>query len=486
MSMTQNVKAAVANLISDSRSYQASTVKSKNQAGDFGSIMNSNLKSKSTATVQNMTGNGNTTDKATKGIKDNNRMKNTAKENMVNTGTDNNISAKHQDTVDKTKDAAKAVKEELNESINQNENLTCDYVQNLLALLKDTVKNSLGISEEELNKAMESLGLNAFDLLNVDNLKLLALQVNGKDDITEVLTNENLANTLNDLIQAVDDLKEEQNLTMSAKELNEIIQNSQTATESHDNQSLNEVTFDSTADKSAQPVQNPKESDNSTVKKDDREPDIRLEVYKTKEDSSKGYDLKASVSQEKDSKQADIQTESPIELFIQNLATKGNENSLNFNEQIAYTRQMQDITNQIVEQIKVTIKPDQTSMELQLNPESLGKINLSVVAKDGAMTAHFTTENELVKEAIENQIQVLKDNLNNQGIKVDTIEVTVSDFSFDQSNQASGGRGEEHRGSSRNRNFVEEDTEAYVNSNIDEGLAYASLYQSDSQIDYTA
>ena len=43
-------------------------------------------------------------------------------------------------------------------------------------------------------------------------------------------------------------------------------------------------------------------------------------------------------------------------------------------------------------------------MEIQLNPENLGKINLTVVAKDGMITAQLTAQNEAVKNAIENQI----------------------------------------------------------------------------------
>lgn len=48
------------------------------------------------------------------------------------------------------------------------------------------------------------------------------------------------------------------------------------------------------------------------------------------------------------------------------------------------------------------------------------------------MTAHFTVQNDLAKEAIEGQLITLKDTLDQQGIKVDTIDVTVASYTFDQ------------------------------------------------------
>ena len=147
---------------------------------------------------------------------------------------------------------------------------------------------------------------------------------------------------------------------------------------------------------------------------------------------------------------------------------------------------MQDITRQIVEQIKIMIKPEQTSMEIQLNPESLGRINLSVVAKDGIMTAHFTAQNELAKEAIESQMQVLKDNLNNQGLKVESIEVTVSNFSFDQSNQASAGSEKGQQNHSQNRNLNSGEADQFANTNENDPLDMLRPDQTGSSIDYTA
>ncbi|MDD6202522.1 MAG: flagellar hook-length control protein FliK, partial [Lachnospiraceae bacterium] len=78
------------------------------------------------------------------------------------------------------------------------------------------------------------------------------------------------------------------------------------------------------------------------------------------------------------------------------------------------------------------MKEDMTQMELQLHPASLGNVRVQVAAKDGVITASFTTQNEQVKAALESQIVVLKENFEQQGIKVEAVEVTVASHAFER------------------------------------------------------
>lgn len=96
---------------------------------------------------------------------------------------------------------------------------------------------------------------------------------------------------------------------------------------------------------------------------------------------------------------------------------------------------MEDIVNQIVEQIKVQVNADTSSMEMQLNPESYGKLQLQVLLKDGIVTARMNVENEAVRQALESQVVQLRESMNNQGLKVDAIEVTVASHEFDRNLQ---------------------------------------------------
>ena len=43
-------------------------------------------------------------------------------------------------------------------------------------------------------------------------------------------------------------------------------------------------------------------------------------------------------------------------------------------------------------------------MEMQLNPEHLGKIYLNISEREGVIRAQITAQNEAVKEALETQL----------------------------------------------------------------------------------
>ena len=93
----------------------------------------------------------------------------------------------------------------------------------------------------------------------------------------------------------------------------------------------------------------------------------------------------------------------------------------------------QEIIDQITEQIKLTVKADTTEMELQLNPASLGSLKVQISSRAGVLTASFITQNEAVKAAIESQMVQLKENFEQQGLKVEAVEVNVEAHGFERS-----------------------------------------------------
>lgn len=177
----------------------------------------------------------------------------------------------------------------------------------------------------------------------------------------------------------------------------------------------------------------------------------------------------------------------PVELFVENLAAKSTDSV----EQAATEKVqvMREIVDQIVEKIKVAIKPGNTSMELQLNPESLGRVNLTVASKNGVLTASFTAENQISKEAIESQVQVLKDNLNNQGIKVEAIEVNVSQFGFRQNTESGAdaqGQSKQQKKTGTRRINLDSFNEEATDISEEEALAARVLRDNGGSVDYTA
>ena len=97
-----------------------------------------------------------------------------------------------------------------------------------------------------------------------------------------------------------------------------------------------------------------------------------------------------------------------------------------------------DIINQIGEYVKIHQSEGVSQMEILLNPESLGSIHLQVVAREGAITATITAQNEAVREALMVQAMTLKEELNEQGMKVEAVEVTVASHEFER-NMENGG-----------------------------------------------
>lgn len=110
----------------------------------------------------------------------------------------------------------------------------------------------------------------------------------------------------------------------------------------------------------------------------------------------------------------------------------------------------ESILNQIKDGIRVIQKQDLTEMELQLHPASLGRVKVQLTSREGLVTANFTAENAAVKAALESQITVLRQNFEQQGIKVEAVEVTVASHAFeenlsDSSEESSGGEMEQKK-----------------------------------------
>lgn len=93
---------------------------------------------------------------------------------------------------------------------------------------------------------------------------------------------------------------------------------------------------------------------------------------------------------------------------------------------------LESIYHQVIETVKVRMSPDTTSLELSLNPQNLGKVSVEVASKEGTVSAQFRVQDAMAKAALESQVVELKNTLNEQGIKVEAIEVTVASHEFER------------------------------------------------------
>ena len=58
-----------------------------------------------------------------------------------------------------------------------------------------------------------------------------------------------------------------------------------------------------------------------------------------------------------------------------------------------------------------------------------------VSVREGVITAQISTENEQVKRALEGQLSTLRENIEQQGIKVEAVEITVQTNAFEANQQ---------------------------------------------------
>lgn len=152
--------------------------------------------------------------------------------------------------------------------------------------------------------------------------------------------------------------------------------------------------------------------------------------------------------------------------------------------------QTAEILNQVVRGIRTMMGPDSAAMEMALHPENLGRVNISVALKNGIMTAQLTVQNEDAKQALEGQMAALQQTFEEQGLKVQSVEVDISDFAFGESNgsgeaEGDGGSKEPPKQGRRVRTLEELMAREEEWDEEDE-LAASRMVLTGSQVDYSA
>ncbi|MCT4584022.1 MAG: flagellar hook-length control protein FliK [Peptostreptococcaceae bacterium] len=85
------------------------------------------------------------------------------------------------------------------------------------------------------------------------------------------------------------------------------------------------------------------------------------------------------------------------------------------------------LLKQVTDEIKLNVKKDISTLEMKLEPETLGKVTLRIALEKGALNIKVLAEDDKVKETLENNIEELKSVLEEQGLSVENLEVSVND-----------------------------------------------------------
>lgn len=441
--LTQSVKVQAASLFANASGSAASKGKAAGSSFEF--IIGSSIKSTQTA------GPSKSAADRTSSVKGSSSPDTPAENNpaAVNTQADASQSSTRTETPDTAGKTSDSVEKNtsLDSGKSSKDELTADdqvlaQITALLQSVQEAVMKALNLTSEEFNQLLTEQGMSQADLLEPQNLQQFILAGKGENSILAALTDEKLAADIKQLLQKVDKLKTDSNLELTASQIKSLLEQQKLQSEAGSRTTADAIAPDRLTEQ---------------TKNENGQPEA-AEAVQTKDSTEKHTDFKASTQKQEKSEQIlpasaeknpgndqpdtghednSLDTSGKFQTFIENLAKSSQNSQLGNTEDIARLTELRQIASQIIERIKVSVTPEKTSMELQLNPENLGRVNLTVQNKGGVMTAHFVVQNEISKEAIESQINTLRDSLNEQGLKVNSIEVTVSANAFEQ-NQSKG------------------------------------------------
>lgn len=305
-----------------------------------------------------------------------------------------------------------------NESLQDNTNLSVsdldqseDSLDTIIDSIKESLLDKLNISEEELEEIMAQLGLTSMDLLQVQTITEIVLAQFGANDASEVLFDEELATTLKECIEQF----QEETAELSEDILKQIDAMSKEKAPFTEDALIEEGQLQTgkleLSQNQEESVTSGKSIDSTTAEQ------TKVEIVSDQSNTS--------------NPQSNSGQEGFMNYFTQQVDAVSI-TSANSGESRITTS---EIINQIVEQIKVNLSASNSSMELLLNPESLGKVHVVVSNKDGMLTAQIKVENQIVKEAVETSLNTLKESFVAQGLKVEEVEVAIGNYSSEYDEQ---------------------------------------------------
>lgn len=346
---------------------------------------------------------------------------------------------------------------------------TKEQLETTTAEVKKVLEEKLDVSEEELVQAMEALGITVLDLADPAKVTQLVMELTGSQDGSELLLNPDFQTLMSEVTELLGQLAEGLNLTPEemqqlSEQLSELQQNvtleevteqSQTETisvntevqpetEVQDNTALTETketevqsgrkAEETVASDTAKQVEEAEteEADAQTLVKPTEDVTEEQSGEETKEDTSNQSktDLSETTAKSQTGTKSNPQEQVSFQTTTQ---TINNGQTVEVVQTVTQTQiDVESILRQISQMTRISVTQAQSSIEMQLNPENLGKVYLQVVSKEGAITAQIAAQNEAVKEVLESQIAVLKENMNQQGMKVEAIEVTVASHEFER------------------------------------------------------
>jgi flagellar hook-length control protein FliK len=369
----------------------------------------------------------------------------------------------------------------------------------------EKVTDDLDISEDELNNAMQLLGLTAMDLLNPANLSALYCEVTGNaSDPQALVLNADFTALFNDVSQVASENDAQLDLLsqLTASDDGEILD-----ADIVSSADTTEKTVDSSYDDTAASGQNINDTADEAVKVYDG--GTQDSSYQNPDEgTSSGETGNGITSDEKTQSKslADSSFDDSGERVLHHDDGTHSDNSMlhaSVSEQLNTDTSFEmsqsqsrlrvdttDIIRQIVDSMSISNTTEESAINLQLTPESLGRMYINVSQKNSEISARIAVSNEAVKEALQTQMVNLKEALNNSGIRVNEVEITVASHEFER-NLEQGAANDSRQQESTNSYNGSNSSDSGIDSDmmqdrVEERLVTQIMRDNGNSVDFTA
>ncbi|MEE0862199.1 MAG: flagellar hook-length control protein FliK [Lachnospiraceae bacterium] len=308
-------------------------------------------------------------------------------------------------------------------------------MEEVVSQIKEFIQEKFGVTEEELNSIMSALEITDDKLLDVNALTQIVMKLDKIENPSDMLVNPNFNEDLKELLSQVEQIKTE---TLEFKQLVE--NETKQEDESLIIQNLDNVETDVVKDDVL--------TEDEEVSVDETK--VQVETVTTEEIVTEEVANNNANNQMESKEQSSEKAETEEILNVNTVRPE--DFAVRLTEDLSAKvgeRQAITIVRQVVEQVSVQTKQGMTTMELQLYPAHLGRVVVQLVSRDGNVTAQITAETEAAKNALEGQLTLLKENLVNQGVRIENVEVTIASHAFEQNMQ--GERQGDEQSGSKNR-----------------------------------
>lgn len=384
----------------------------------------------------------------------------------------------------------------------------------------EKVTDDLDISEDKLNNAMQLLGLTAMDLLNPANLSALYCEVTGNaSDPQALVLNADFTALFKDMAEVASENDAQLDLLsqLTASDDGEILDadivssaDTTNTTESTGSVNTPEKTVDSSYDDTAASGQNINDTADEAVKVYDGS--TQDSSYQNPDEGTSSGETGNGITSDENTEktqsksQSDSSFDDSGERVLHHDDGAHSDNSvlhasvsghLNTDTSFEMSQSQSrlrvdttDIIRQIVDSMSISNTTEESAINLQLTPESLGRMYINVSQKNSEISARIAVSNEAVKEALQTQMVNLKEALNNSGIRVNEVEITVASHEFER-NLEQGAANDSRQQESTNSYNGSNSSDSGIDSDMmqeraEERLVTQIMRDNGNSVDFTA